>query len=243
VQTILLVEDDDVVRDMIKGALERGYNVLEASKCSGAVEHIGKHIDLALIDYSLPDGDGFEVLKRIREVKPRLPVIFMTAYSTDNLAIKALRSGATDFIKKPLSFVYLMGKLSEILEGKLSEANSESAESREVFIMDCVAAFIDDNYSEDLTRDKLAEKAHMERYKFSRVFNARFGKNVKSYLNSVRVNRAADLLSQSHDLSVADIAVSVGYSGITHFEKVFKEAYGMSPNEYRRNQRRSSSAT
>ena len=235
-KTILLVEDDDVVRDMIKGALEREYHVLEASTCSEAIKHIGKPIDLALIDYNLPDSDGFEVLKAIRTVKPALPVIIMTAYSTDNLVIKALRSGVTDFIKKPLSFVYLIGKLAEILEGKKNEDNSEGVESREVFIMDCIEAFIDENFDQDLTRDKLAEKAHMERYKFSRAFNARFGKSVKSYLNAVRVNKAAELLRKSPDLSVTDIAVFVGYNGISHLEKVFKEEYGVSPNKYRRNQ-------
>jgi YesN/AraC family two-component response regulator len=239
---VLLVEDDDVVRDMIKGALEREYNVLEASSCSEATKHIGKPLDLTLIDYDLPDGDGFGVLSRIREAKPKLPVIFMTAYSSDNLAIRAFRTGVTDFIKKPLSLVYLMGKLAEVLGGKLNGEAPDGVESREMFIMDCIAAFIDDNYTEDLTRDKLAEKAHMERHKFSRMFNQRFGMNVKSYLNSVRVKKAAGLLTQNSGLSVADVAVSVGYGGISHFDRVFKEAYGMSPKEYQKNRMRAVSA-
>ncbi|MCL5022745.1 MAG: response regulator [Nitrospirae bacterium] len=158
-KTILLVEDDDVVREMIGGALERGYNVLEASKCSEALEKLGTNYDLALIDYVLPDGNGFDVLKRIREVDPGLPVIFITVYSTDNLAIKALRTGVTDYMKKPLSFSYLMGKLAKILEDKDSEAHQESAESREVFIMDSIAAFMESNYTEDLDRAQLAKKS------------------------------------------------------------------------------------
>jgi YesN/AraC family two-component response regulator len=240
-KSILLVEDDDVVRDMIKEGLERRYHVLEAATCSKAIEQSKKPFDLALIDYNLPDSDGFEVLKAIRESKPRLPIIFMTAYSTDTLAIKAFRSGVTDYIRKPLSFSYLWAKLSEILEGEETKEFSESVESREVFIMDSVAAFIEENYKEDLTREELAQKAHMEKYRFSRAFNARFGKNVKSYLNTVRVIRAAEILSKNADLSIANIAVSVGYGGIQHFEKMFKQVYGMSPNEYRRNQIRSSS--
>jgi len=159
-----------------------------------------------------------------------------------NLAIKAFRTGVADYIKKPLRFAYLRGKLSEILEGKENEELSESVESREVFIMDSVASHIENNYMEDLTRDKLAEMTHMERFRFSRTFNKHFGKSVKSYLNSVRVNNAAELLSNNHDLSITEIAVSVGYSSVTHFEKVFKEIYGMSPMTHRRNQTRSSSA-
>jgi two-component system response regulator YesN len=242
-KSILLVEDDDVVRDMIREGLERKYHVLEAATCSKAIELIKEPFDLALIDYNLPDSDGFEVLKAIRESKPKLPVIFMTAYSTDNLAIKAFRSGVTDYIRKPLSFAYLWAKLSEILEGKESKELSESVESREVFIMEGIAAFIEENYKEDLTRDELAQRARMEKYRFSRAFNKHFGKNVKSYVNTVRVIRAAEILSKSADLSITDIAVSVGYSGVTHFEKVFKKVYGISPKAYRKNQTGSSPTT
>lgn len=241
-KSILLVEDDDVVRDMIREGLERKYHVLEAATCSKAIEQIRKPFDLALIDYNLPNSDGFEVLKAIRESKPKLPVIFMTAYSTDNLAIKAFRYGVTDYIRKPLSFAYLRAKLSEILEGKESKELSESVESREVFIMDSTAAFIEENYKEDFTRDELAQRAHMEKYRFSRAFNKHFGKNVKSYVNTVRINKAAEILGRNTDLSITDVAISVGYSGIAHFEKVFKQVYGISPNAYRKNQPGSPSA-
>jgi YesN/AraC family two-component response regulator len=239
-KSILLVEDDDMVRGMIREGLERKYHVLEAATCSKAIEQIKNPLDVALIDYNLPDNNGFEVLKAIRESKPELPVIFMTAYSTDDLAIKAFRSGVTDYIRKPLSFAYLWAKLSEILEGKESKELPESVESRDVFIMNSIAAFIEENYKEDLNRNELAQKAHMEKYRFSRAFNQHFGKSVKSYLNITRVRKAAEILSKSADLSITDIAVSVGYSGVAHFEKMFRKVYGISPNAYRKNQPRSS---
>ena len=235
-KAILLVEDDSVVRDMLRGALEREYHVLEASTYSEAIKHIGNPIHIALIDYNLPDADGFDVLKAIREVKPEVPAILMTAYSTDNLVIKALRLGVTDFIRKPLSFAYLRGKLSELLEGKEKQDNPDQVRSSEVFVMDCIAAFIEENFDKDLCRNELADKAHMERHKFSRVFNAHFGKNFKSHLNSIRVNKAAELLKKDIHLNVTDIAISVGYNGVSHFEKVFREAYGVSPSRYRKDQ-------
>lgn len=235
-KTILLVEDDDVVRDMIRGALEREYQVIDASECSEAIRQIKNHFDLALIDYDLPDGDGFDVLRAMRKVKPGLPVIFMTAYSTENLAIKALHAAVTSYIKKPLSFAYLRGKLSEILEGKEYKEASESAETHEVFIVDSIAAFIEENYKEDLTRDALARRARMEKHRFSRVFKKRYGKGVKSYINTVRITRAAELLSKNIGLSIADVAISVGYGGIQHFDKMFKQVHGVSPNAYRKKQ-------
>lgn len=89
-----------MVRDMIKDAFEREYNVLEASGYSDAIKLFRYPFDLALIDYVLPDSDGFEVLKAIREAKPALPAIIMTSYSNENIAIKAIRTEVTDYIKK-----------------------------------------------------------------------------------------------------------------------------------------------
>ena len=234
-KTILLVEDDIVFMDVLKEALAREYNVLEASKYSEAIEQLKSHIDLAIIDYVLPDRDGFNVINAIREIKPELPVILITAYSTKDLAIKALREKITDYIEKPLSLAYLKGKISEALGRKNLSKHPEKVGSREEFIMDCTAAFIENNYREELTRDKLAEKAGMDRYKFSTLFNEMFGQSIRSYLNSVRIKMAEELL-KNHYLSIKEIAYSVGYKNIVHFNRVFKKINGLSPIEYRRNQ-------
>jgi len=234
-KTILLVEDDGVLRDLIKGVLERQYKVVEASRYSEAVAHIRSHMDLALIDYSLPDGNGLDVMKALREVNPDLPVVMMTAYSTENLAIKALRTGATDYLKKPLSLAYLTGKLSEILGGSMNSEQPESAGSREMFIMDCVAAFIEESYAEELTIERLARMSCMNNDKFSTAFKQRFGQNFKPYVNNIRSRKAAELLLKSRDVNISEIAYSVGYGSVDHFLREFRKAYGTSPREYRKN--------
>ncbi len=207
--------------------------MLEAANCHEAFKQINDPLDLALIDYQLPDGDGFDVLKALREAKPELPVIMITAYSTESLAIKALRSGVTDYLKKPFTFAYLTGRLSELLEGKKNGDMPEGGGSREMFIMDCIAALIENNYTKDLTRDELAERARMDKHKFSKAFNGRFGQGLKSYVNSIRTRKAAEML-RNQELSVAEVAFSVGYGSVPHFCRVFKETYGLPPEEYRK---------
>lgn len=229
-----MVEDDAVVRDMIRGALERTYNILEASRCLDVRDQLSQRLDLAIVDYMLPDGNGFDLLKVIREVKPELPVIFMTAYSSENLAIRALREGITDYVKKPLSFAYLTGKLSEILEGKKSAGHPDISETREIFIMDSIAAFIQDNYGEDLSRGDLAGKAYMSESKFGRAFKERFGQSVTSYVTDVRISKAAELLRNNPDLSITVIALFVGYGNVVHFARMFRKICRISPLAYRR---------
>lgn len=236
-KTILLVEDDGVMRDLIRGVLERQYKVLEAANCHEAFKQINNPLDLALIDYQLPDGDGFDVLKALRDAKPELPVIMITAYSTESLAIQALRSGVTDYLKKPFTFAYLTERLAELLEGKKNGDLPEGEGSREMFIMDCIAALIENNYTKDLTRDELAELARMDKYKFSKAFNGRFGQTLPSYINRVRVKKAAALLLGNTGLTITEVAHSVGYRNVDHFIRAFKSAFGAPPLQYRKNEK------
>lgn len=236
-KTVLLVEDDAVIRDIIKSAFEREYDVLEASGCSEAIKLLRNHVDIALIDYMLPDGDGFDVLKAIRDKKPKLPAIILTAYGSEDVVVKAFRAGAIDYIKKPLVLSSLRRKVADILAGKRGEELTENPMKidTEDFLLDGVAIYIENNYSDELTRDMLAERICMNKYKFSKIFNERFGQSIKSYVNNIRVKKAAELLKNNRDLRIADIAVTVGYKNIMHFERVFKEIYGVSPKEYRSN--------
>ncbi|MEW6418907.1 MAG: response regulator transcription factor [Nitrospirota bacterium] len=232
-KTILLVDDDPVVRDVIKGALEREYDVLEASGYQEVIKQLTKPVDLALIDYILPDRDGFEVLKALREIKPALPAIIMTGYSSEKVAIKALRSAVADYIKKPISLKYLRRRLSEIVGGKWTNESNEHLETREEFILDGIAAYIRENYMKDLTLDNLAKMACMSRFKLSRSFKDRFGKTFTSYLNSIRVKNALELL-KNPNINIAEAAHLVGYKSGRYLNRIVKAVYKMSPTEYRK---------
>lgn len=232
-KTILLVDDDTVVRDVIKQALIREYNILEASGYSEAVKLLKHPIHLALIDYVMPEYDGFDVLKALRKSKPALPAIIMTAYSDENVVLKALRTEVADYIKKPLKLAYLRKRLSEILGGKESNNHSETVESRKEFILDGIAAHIKENYMTNLTLDRLASMACINRFELSRAFRDRFGQTITSYLNSERVKGAVDLLKKP-DLNITEIAHFVGYGSVTHFDRIFRAVHGISPLKYRR---------
>ncbi len=234
-KTILLVEDDEPIREMIKDALEVKYCVFAASTCSEALDHNINHADLALIDYALPDGDGLELSRSIRRAKPALPIIIMTGFSTEELAISAVWTGVTGYIKKPFRLAHLMGWLSEIFgeQERRVLPESEAPEDRKEFLMEGITTHINNSYSEDLTLDRLAAMAHISKSHFCRVFRDKFGMTTTEYINRVRASKAAELLMNSH-LKVSEIACSVGFECIKHFNCVFKEVYGTSPSQYRR---------
>ncbi|MBM3779017.1 MAG: sigma-54-dependent Fis family transcriptional regulator [Acidimicrobiia bacterium] len=102
--TVLVVDDEPLVRWSLRERLAReGYNVLEAGTASAALEQAGETVDLILLDYRLPDSDGLVVLRKVKELYPDTLVILMTAHSTVENAVEAMKLGAFHYVNKPFN--------------------------------------------------------------------------------------------------------------------------------------------
>ena len=118
--SILIAEDQELARKNIKRFLEqKGYRVEEAATGSAAIQMIDNaNFDLVIADLKMPGADGLEVLKHVREVSPNTLVIITTAYASIDSAVEALRSGAQDYILKPVILEDLLSKVRHVLEYK-----------------------------------------------------------------------------------------------------------------------------
>jgi DNA-binding NtrC family response regulator len=154
-EKILIVEDEKLIRMTLRERLQQeGYCVLEAGAGQEAFEQLQQEdADLMLLDYRLPDTDGIEVLRRAREHYPDTSVILMTAYSTVDSAVEALKLGAYDYLKKPVNHDDLLASIAKALEttrlrrevrrlrheqrqrSGVSTIIGSSAAMREVFVM------------------------------------------------------------------------------------------------------------
>jgi DNA-binding NtrC family response regulator len=108
--TILLVEDKESLRTMMRHALEaQGHHVVEARDQPEAVQRLKDSIPaVVLSDLRLPEGDGFGVLDAAKDVDPELPVIVMTAFGGIQDAVTAMKAGAMDFLAKPVDPDHLL---------------------------------------------------------------------------------------------------------------------------------------
>jgi len=100
---VLVVDDEKLIRFTLRESLaEEGYVVHEAADVGEAMAMCERRrIDCAILDHKLPDGDGFELMTTIHELQPEVPVILMTAYSSVQKAVEAMRRGAFTYVNKP----------------------------------------------------------------------------------------------------------------------------------------------
>lgn len=132
--TILVVDDEQVHRYMLCSMLkEWGWNCVEADDGDTALEAVEKRAyDAVLMDVRMARMDGHEAFSRIHEKFPNLPVIIMTAYSTVDAAVDAIKIGAHDYLTKPLDFDRLRLALeravdhSQVQESKKNKSEPEA---------------------------------------------------------------------------------------------------------------------
>ncbi|HEU4927426.1 MAG TPA: sigma-54 dependent transcriptional regulator [Vicinamibacterales bacterium] len=115
--TILVVDDEPLIRWSLRERLEaEGYGVLEAGTGKEAIEKLPEGIDAALLDYRLPDTDGVNVLRQIKDFDQDVPVIMLTAYASVDTAVEAMKQGAFHFAHKPFNLDEVVATVERALE-------------------------------------------------------------------------------------------------------------------------------
>jgi two-component system catabolic regulation response regulator CreB len=117
-QTILLVEDEKEIADTVTSALSsEGFDPVWVSSCEAALSNISQHsYDLGIFDIGLPDGNGFELLKTIRNSGNDMPILFLTARGEEIDRIVGLEIGADDYVTKPFSPREVVARVRVILK-------------------------------------------------------------------------------------------------------------------------------
>ena len=131
---VLVVDDESGVRFGIRDFLEQhGYEIDEAESCQDA-QHLFRtsRPDIVIADYMLPDGTALDLLPRLREIDSGIPLLVLTAHGSIDLAVRAIKEGAEQFLTKPLELPTLLVILQRLLQKQRNHHKQLASKSRQV---------------------------------------------------------------------------------------------------------------
>ena len=130
---ILIVDDEPGIRFGVRDFLEReGLDVEEADTCAAAEKAVREfHPDAMVLDHMLPDGTALELLPKIREIDSTLPVVVLTGHATIDLAVRAVKEGADQFLAKPVELPALLVMLRRLLESQREKRRQAAGRARQ----------------------------------------------------------------------------------------------------------------
>ncbi len=137
--SVLVVDDEDLIRWSLREALEAaGYRVVCASDGGEGVARFEEGVDAVLLDYRLPDVDGLTLLRRMRAIDPDVPVMLLTAFSSVERAVDAMRLGAFDFIAKPFDIDHVVAVTAKALETTALRREVRAMRARQASSLDSI---------------------------------------------------------------------------------------------------------
>jgi len=141
---VLVVDDETAICDLVAHVLiSEGYDPVSCNHPAEAIAAVEKNVfSLALVDIRLPEMDGLDLAAKLRERIPQLPIIFMTGYGTLDSAVRAIKLGAYDFLRKPFSVTELRLCLRRFGEREALKERIEQAERRYFHLIQTIPLLI-----------------------------------------------------------------------------------------------------
>ena len=204
-----------------------------------------KKPDLIISDICMPGQDGLNMIAALKSEFPDVEGTILTGYRDFDYAQRAIRLGVSRFLLKPSN----LGELNEAVEAMVhnlkkkgiqpdrqepsgKEESEEQKNAAGSFIVSNAVQYMQEHFQEKITLPEVAEKIYVSQWHLSKLLNRHMGKNFSEVLNSIRIEKAKELMKDP-SLRLADIAEMVGFLDVAHFSRVFKKLTGVSAGEYR----------
>lgn len=248
--TVLIVEDNAYMIFYINSILKEDYNVLRAEDGREAlIIAKEKTPELIITDWMLPqiDGKDLTILLKRSETTSHIPIIMITANTSVEDRIDAIKSGVDAVLPKPFNDDELTATIQNLLRSRIhlrkkfsrisidNPENDEEQVSNEV--LDFIQKIIDIIYREmqnaDFFPDGLANEMNVSTAHLNRKIKSISGLNTMAYVNTVKLSRAKKLLV-STQRPVGDIAMECGFADFSYFSRLFKKEFGITPSRFQK---------
>lgn len=243
--SILIVEDNQDFRQFIERCLNDEYRVLTAANGVEALHMLDENdVNIVISDIMMPEMNGLELCNRIKtDVNySHIPVILLTAKSTEDNIITGLKDGADDYITKPFNLSILKLRIKKILEWTADNhrnftrtkeiAPSEiTVSSLDEQLIERAIKIVEENMNDsEFSVEDFGSAIGLTRSHLYKKLMAITGKSPIEFIRTMRIKRGRSLLEQGRT-NISEVAYTVGFSP-KQFSKYFKEAYGCLPSEF-----------
>ena len=246
-KTVMVVEDNDDFRHFLHRELSHIYNKVLVAKdgMEGALKAEEENPDLIVSDVMMPRMNGTDMCRRIKEniETSHIPVILLTAWSTDEGRTEGYKAGADAYIAKPFDMEVLLARISNLLEKqekrKQDFSHSISLDPKtvtdstpdEAFLNEVIGHIEKNIDNSEYTIDSLAGDVVMSRMSFYRKMKSLTGQTPADFIRTVRLKTAAKLLKEGN-CNVSEACYRTGFASPQNFSKHFKEMFGVLPSQY-----------
>ncbi len=211
--------------------------------------------DLVLVDCGFDDERGLCLLTEVKQRNPEIPAMFVTEAGSEETAVAVLRSGARDYIKRPVDLLEFRNIIVSFLDLKrsgfwgkrrryLADRAIAALKTNTPVIGDVrenllrSIRYIKENFEKPISLDLMAQEGGLSKCHFCREFKKTIGMTPMQFLARMRIKRSQDLLRR--DLPVSTIAIKVGFNDLSSFNRHFRSFVGLTPTEFRNSLRKDS---
>lgn len=243
---VLLVDDENYILEYLVHAIDwkaLGFSTVDQTCDSTKAKRllVDQNYTLLITDIRMPEVSGLDLLEFVISENIGTKVMILSGYSEFEYAQKAIRHGAHDYLLKPLtgaklkkallSFISKYGQNTKQVLKEKSENRDTLSETQKVVTY--VEQYINDHIEEKISLQILAELVYLSPPYLSTLYKKETGNNLQSFITDARLSRSTVLLKESR-LKISDIAKMVGYQKPQYFDQLFQKKYGLTPQQFRR---------
>lgn len=244
--SVLIADDNSDIVDFIADNLNDKFEIYKAYDGQMALDIIYRNnISVIISDVMMPGIDGYELCRRVKSNihTSHIPIILLTARSTDQNRLEGLQLGADDYITKPFNMDILMLRVQKLMEW-VSRSHRDFKKKIDISPSEITITSLDEQLikraieiveknmgKSDFTVESFGKELGMSRSFLYKKLTAITGLGPAEFIRIMRLKRGKALLERSQ-MQISEVAYTVGFNSLKSFTMNFKSEYGMTPSEY-----------